>query len=109
MEEINLTDATFDKEVLESEKPVLVDFWAPWCGPCKMVSPAVAQIAEDLKDHLKVAKINVDENPISVSKYNVFSIPALKIYMNGKIIGEIVGAAPKPVIEDKVKSFLGLK
>lgn len=105
---IILSDSNFDQEVLNADKPVLVDFWAEWCGPCKMVSPAVEQIAEELKDHLKVGKLNVDENPKSTQKYQIFSIPSLKIFRQGKVIGEIVGAAPKPVIEQKVKSIIGL-
>src|SRR3989344_9034072 len=106
--EITITDANFDTEVLASEKPVLVDFWAEWCGPCKMVSPAVAELAEEYKEHMKVGKLNVDENPQSTSKYQIFSIPSLKIFSKGKIIGEIVGAAPKAVIEQKLKAVLGL-
>lgn len=73
-----------------------------------MVSPAVSQIAEEFKDHLKVGKMNVDENPVNTQKYQVLSIPALKVFKNGKIIGEMIGAAPKPVIERKLKSILGL-
>ena len=106
--EINLTDQNFNQEVLASDKPFLVDFWAPWCGPCKMVSPAVTQIAEEMADHLRVGKLNVDENPQATQNYQVFSIPSLKVFKGGKIIGEIVGAAPKPVIEQKLKSILGI-
>jgi len=106
--ETTLTDANFDQEVLKSDKPVLVDFWAEWCGPCKMVSPAVSQIAEEMKDHLKVGKMNVDENPKTTQAYQILSIPSLKVYKNGKILGEMVGAMPKPVIEQKLKSILGL-
>ena len=106
--ETTLTDANFDQEVLKSNKPVLVDFWAEWCGPCKMVSPAVSQIAEEMKDHLKVGKMNVDENPKTTQAYQILSIPSLKVYKNGKILGEMVGAMPKPVIEQKLKSILGL-
>lgn len=106
--EIILTDENFEQEVLKSDKPVLVDFWAEWCGPCKMVSPAVEQIAEELKDHLKVGKLNVDENPKTTQAYQIFSIPSLKVYKNGKILGEMVGAMPKPIIEQKVKAILGI-
>ncbi len=106
--ELVLTDANFDQEVLKSDKPVLVDFWAEWCGPCKMVSPAVTQIAEELKDHLKVGKLNVDENPQTTQNYQIFSIPSLKVYKGGKIIGEMVGAAPKAMIEKQIKGILGL-
>ena len=106
--ELMLTDANFEAEVLKSDKPVLVDFWAEWCGPCKMVSPAVTQIAEDLKDHLKVGKLNVDENPKTTQAYQIFSIPSLKVFKGGKIIGEMVGAAPKQVIEKTIKGILGI-
>lgn len=106
--ELVLTDQNFQQEVLASQKPVLVDFWAPWCEPCKMVSPAVTELAEEMKEHLTVGKINVDENPQTTQAYQIFSIPSLKVFQNGKIIGEFVGAAPKPVIEKKVKAILGL-
>lgn len=106
--EITITDANFEQEVLKSDKPVLVDFWAEWCGPCKMVSPAVSQIAEEMKDHLKVGKLNVDENPKSTQNYQVFSIPSLKVFKDGKILGEMVGAMPKAAIEQKLKNILGL-
>ncbi len=106
--EVTLTDQNFEQEVLKSDKPVLVDFWAEWCGPCKQVSPAVTQIAEELKDHLKVGKLNVDENPQTTQMYQIFSIPSLKVFKGGKIIGEMVGAAPKPLIEKNIKGILGI-
>jgi len=105
--EVTLTDQNFDQEVIANDKPVLVDFWAPWCGPCRMVSPAVSQIAEEMKDIIKVGKLNVDENPQSSSKYQIFSIPTLKIFKNGKILGEILGANPKHIIQEKIKNLLG--
>jgi thioredoxin 1 len=106
--EVQITDQNFDQEVLSGDKPVLVDFWAPWCVPCKMVSPAVTEIAEEMKDVLKVGKCNVDENPKSSSRFQIFSIPALKVFKGGKVIGEFVGAAPKAVIEQKIKAILGM-
>ena len=106
--EITLTDANFEAEVLKSEMPFLVDFWAEWCGPCKIVSPVVTALGKELKDHLRVGKMNVDENPKTTQTYQIMSIPSLKIFKNGKIIGEIIGAAPKTVIEQKTKAILGL-
>ncbi len=106
--ELTLTDQNLDQELSSSQKPMLIDFWAEWCGPCKMVSPAVSQLAEEMKDHLRVGKLNIDENPISTQKYQIFSIPSLKVFKDGKIIGEIVGAAPKHVIEQKLKMILGM-
>jgi thioredoxin 1 len=106
--EITLTDANFEQEVIKSDMPVLVDFWAPWCGPCKMVSPAVSQIAEEMQASLKVGKLNVDENQQTSMAYQIMSIPSLKVFKGGKIIGEMTGAAPKAVIEKKVKEILGM-
>jgi thioredoxin 1 len=106
--ELVITDQNFDQDVLKSSKPVLVDFWAPWCGPCKMVSPAVTELAEELKEHLTVGKMNVDENPQATAKYSIFSIPSLKVFKDGKIIGEVLGAAPKAVIEQKIKAIIGI-
>lgn len=106
--EYTFTDANFEAEVLKSDKPVLVDFWAEWCTPCKAVSPVVSALAEELKDHLKVGKLNVDENPVSSQNYQIMSIPALKVYKGGQVIGEVIGAAPKAMIEEKIKGILGL-
>ena len=106
--ELTLTDNNFEQEVIKSDQPFLVDFWAAWCGPCKMVSPAVTQIADEYQDHLKVGKLNVDENPQSTREYQILSIPSLKIFKDGKILGEIVGAFPKPIIEQKLKAILGI-
>ena len=108
MSTTKITDDSFESDVLKSSRPVLVDFWAEWCGPCKMVSPAVTQLAEELKDHLLVGKMNVDENPKTTQAYQIMSIPSLKVYKDGKIIGEMVGAMHKPVIEKKLKSILGI-
>uniref|UniRef100_A0A7C4XM91 Thioredoxin n=1 Tax=candidate division WOR-3 bacterium TaxID=2052148 RepID=A0A7C4XM91_UNCW3 len=106
MSVIHLTDDTFDQEVKKSEIPVLVDFWAPWCGPCRMVAPTIDEIAEEYEDKIKVAKINVDENPKKVTEYNIMSIPNMKIFKNGKIVDEIVGAVPKEEIIKRLKKVL---
>ena len=99
MSEIKVTSSNFDEEVLKSDKVVLVDFWAVWCGPCKILGPIVAELAEEHKDKMVLAKVNVDEEPELTQQYNVLSIPTMKFFKNGQIVGEIVGAAPKPNIE----------
>lgn len=98
MSVINITNANFNEEVLNSEKPVLLDFWASWCGPCRMVAPIVDEIAEERSD-VKVGKINVDEEPELASKFGVMSIPTLVVMKDGKIANQAVGARPKAQIE----------
>jgi len=98
MPEIIVDEKNFEREVLNSNLPVLVDFWAPWCGPCKVLGPIVSEIAKEYEGKLKVAKVNVDENNQLAMKYNVMSIPTLKFFKNGKLLGEMIGAAPKATI-----------
>ena len=92
---LTFTDQSFDTDVLGSEVPVLVDFWAEWCGPCRMIAPALEEIAGQLGDKVKIVKLNVDENPNTAAKYGIMSIPTLLLFKNGEIASRQVGAAPK--------------
>lgn len=103
---LNVTDANFEDEVIGSDLPVLVDFWAVWCGPCRMVSPFVEQIAEEYKDRLKVTKLNVDENQSVPAKYGIMSIPTLLLFKGGEPKETIVGALPKDMIVAAISKHL---
>ena len=102
MSVLNVTDKNFDQEVLKSDLPVLVDFWAEWCGPCRMVSPIVDEIAEELQGKLKVVKVNVDEAQDLAGNYQVMSIPTLLIFKDGEIVEQIVGAMSKDQLLKKI-------
>ena len=103
---INLTESIFREEVLDSKGVVLVDFWAPWCGPCRMVEPVLEEIAREKGEKVKVVKVNVDENPGLGSNYKVMSIPTMIIFKNGRLVEQFVGALPKTVIESKLAKWL---
>jgi len=101
-----VTDATFDQEVLQSDLPVLVDFWATWCGPCYMVAPIVEELAQEYEGRLKVTKLDVDSNPATAAKYGIFSIPSILLFKEGKVAIQIVGAMPKKHFIEKLDAFL---
>jgi len=97
---IELSDANFDSEVLQSPRPVLVDFWAPWCGPCRMIAPIVEQLASENADAVQVAKINIDDSPNTAAAYGVSSIPTLMIFKGGEVVDRFVGVQPKKRLQD---------
>ena len=103
---LDVTDATFEDEVLKSEETILVDFWAEWCGPCRAVSPILDQIASEHADKIKVVKLNVDDNPQTAMKYQITSIPAMKVYRGGEVVKTVIGAKPKQALEADLAAFL---
>ena len=104
--EAKWTEATFDTEVLKSDLPVMVDFYADWCGPCKMLAPTVEQLAEDYAGKAKIGKVNVDDNMKLASEYGIMSIPAILYFKNGKVVDQIVGAVPRKQLEQKLTALL---
>ena len=106
MKPIIVDDKNFQAEVISSDKPVLVDFWAIWCGPCKMIAPVLEEIAKDYQGKLTVAKLDVDSNPQTSMQYGIRSIPTLLIFKGGKVVEQMVGALPKRQIIDKITSHL---
>lgn len=105
-EPLHVTDATFQKDVLESALPVLVDFWAPWCGPCRMVAPIIEELAADYDGRVVIAKVNTDENGETPGKFGIMGIPTLIIFKDGKEVERIVGARPKKAIAERLDALL---
>lgn len=101
-----VTDASFETEVLKSPLPVLVDFWAPWCGPCRAVAPVVEEIANDYNGKLKVLKLNTDENPKTAQSYRISGIPSLMVFKNGQPVEQVVGAVPKTTLSSAVEKHI---
>ena len=108
MKPIELSDTNFQQEVLDSDTPVLVDFWAVWCGPCRMVAPVVEEIAQEYNGKLKVGKLNVDNNPEVSMKFGIRSIPTLMVFKGGQVVEQIIGAMPKRNLLDKVTPHIGV-
>ena len=104
---IDVTDNTWEDEVLNSDLPILVDFWAEWCGPCKMIAPAVHDLAEEYTGKLIVAKVDIDNSPEIATKYGIRSIPALIFFRDGKPVDQVIGALPKGALKKKIDSVLG--
>jgi len=104
---VHVTDGEFEQEILRSEIPVLVDFWAPWCGPCHMIAPAVEEIARKFGSRIKIAKMNVDENRATPGSYGIMSIPTLMLFRDGDVVERIVGVVPQSRLEEVVQRALG--
>ena len=103
---VTLTDATFETEVVQSDQPVLVDFWAPWCGPCHTVAPVIEALAEEYDGKAKIAKLNVDDNPQISQRFNVRSIPTLMVFKGGELVETVVGARPKAQLEQLLDQYI---
>lgn len=103
---VHLGDDNFEQEVIKSDKPVLVDFWAPWCGPCRAIGPIIEELAESYKDSMKVAKINVDDNPKTATIYGVMSIPTIVLFKDGNVLEKLVGLVPKGRLEELIRKGL---
>lgn len=105
--EVTLTDSNFEQEVLKSDVPVLVDFWAPWCGPCQMMGPFIEEIASESTGKAKVGKLNVDENQVIAGRYQVMSIPTFLVFKNGEVVDKMVGGMPKEKLQEMLNKHIG--
>lgn len=103
---IEVTDSSFEKVILQSDLPAVVDFWAVWCGPCKIIAPYLEQLAEEYEGKVKIAKMDVDNNPQTPTKYGIRSIPTVIFFKNGKVVDQIIGAQPKANFQEKIKKML---
>lgn len=103
---LEIDDSSFDNEVLKADKPVLVDFWAPWCGPCKAIGPIIEELASTFSDKIKFTKCNVDDNPVTPSKYGIRSIPTLIFYKEGNVVEQVTGIIAKSKLEETINSIL---
>jgi thioredoxin 1 len=105
---VHTTDADFEADVIQSDEPVLLDFWAEWCGPCKMIAPAIEQLAEEFDGKAKIVKLDVDAHPAVAGEYGVRSIPTLLFFRDGKVVEQLVGAAPKAALAEKLNALIGV-
>ncbi len=103
---VHATDGNFEPEILKSDIPALVDFWAPWCGPCHIIAPVIEELAKEYTGRLKVAKMNVEENPATPPRYGIRGIPTIILFKNGQVFDQIVGAVPKSKVEEMIKKVL---
>jgi thioredoxin 1 len=106
-EPVTITAENFDSEVLQASKPVLIDFWAPWCGPCRVIGPVVEEFATQYSDKLKVGKLNVDDHPVVAQRFGITGIPALLFFKDGKVVDTVVGAVPKNVLQKHIDDTVG--